>query len=321
MAELPAATLQRIETLRPMVAALLAERGIGDASKVCNFLAVTLRLRPMALTYLPAELPGGIRMGEAIDRYFAERYRPPAGGRGGRFRGLFGRGRRGASPKEEELIAKRKVLEAAYNEVAASSPAYAAHLAWLDRLGLDQIQIKRRPTLREMFIYHDRATRRRLVELEEAAAAGRSRPTTGAEGDAEQAMIEYVYATEFDRDYLRGVAALLGYPECCVEKYAEDRLKGQNVEQRGYEQIKAMQEAGKPIDVHVYYVKDFFPCSPDCAVAIARGEQFEAAFAALGDEVRDVYVGSLYDSFQLAQSYPLLIQQHKERLNKAIRRQ
>lgn len=316
MPELSEETRRRIESLRPLVPDLLAERGISEASKVCNFLAVALRLRPMALTYLPAEMPGGAKMGEAMDRYYLEHHEPPGGG----LLSKLGLGRKAAANKQAELSAKRKTLDAAYNQVVAPSPAYVAHLNWLDRMALDPLQIKRRPTLREMYIYADREDRVRLLALEDAAAHSRGRPTTGADRDPNQAIIEYVYGAEFDRDYVLGLGKLLGYPDCCSVRYAEDRLRGQNVEQRAYEQISEAHESGKSIDVHAYFVKDFFPCTPGCPAAISRGEEFEAAFALLDGEVRDLYAGALYDSFELAQSYPLVIQQHRQRLEEATRR-
>lgn len=318
MAGLTDETKRRVAPLREAAPELLAERGISGSSKVCNFLAVALRLRKMGLTYLPAEMPGGSRMGEQIDRYYLEHQRKPAQGVLSR----LGFGRRGeAARKEAELRAKRRTLEEAYHSVVPASAAYVAHLAWLDRLGLNQLQVKRRPTLREMFIYTDRDDRQRLIDLEDEAKRNRVTPTTGGAGDREQALIEYVYTTEYNRDYLRGLGALLGYPECCTERYAEDRLKGQNVEQRASEQIREMQEAGRSVDVHAYFVKDFFPCTPECPEAIARGNEFEAAFAMLGDEVSDLYVGALHESFALVQNYPLLIMAHRRRLEEATDRQ
>jgi hypothetical protein len=186
-----AETRQAINKVLPHVPAFAAERGISDLGKVCNFLPVALGLRPLSLTYLPAELPGGARFGEAIDEYFSSNYRPPAAGSGGGMRGFFRKGRGGGDPtlqsKEAELLAKRKLLNDAYDKIVAVSPAYLAHLSWLEKLGLDQVQFKRRPTLREMFIYGDRSIRQQLVDLESVANAARGRRTTGKDQDPDQA--------------------------------------------------------------------------------------------------------------------------------------
>ena len=119
-------TKRRVAPLRQVVPELLAERGISGSSKVCNFLAVALRLRKMGLIYLPAELPGGSRMGEQIDRYYLEHQRPPAQGMLSR----LGFGRRGeAARKEAELRAKRRSLEEAYNSIVPASKTPMAK-AW-----------------------------------------------------------------------------------------------------------------------------------------------------------------------------------------------
>ncbi len=308
MTELPPELKARIELVGPMVSDLVAERGITELSKTSNFLPVCLGLRQLALTYLPAEFPGGNRMGEAIDRYFKEHYTPGEGLKPGllnRFR------RRGPNAEQEgELLAKRRVLEEAYNEIVAASPAYASHLDWLDRLGLEQFQVKRRPSLREMFVYRDRRVKDRILELEGIAEKARQRVV--AEG--RQTPLEYVYANEFDPKYLRGLGELLGYPSCCVDRYVEDRMKGQNVEQRAWEQVHELQTEGRPTDIHAYYVKDFFPCTPDCAAARAQGELWEAAYEALSPELHEMYIGTLYQNFELVQNYPVLINQHRQRL-------
>lgn len=311
MAELSPELKARIDLVKPMAGDLISERGITDLSKTNNFLPVCLGLRQLALTYMPAEFPGGLRMGEAIDRYFKENYMPGEGLKPGllnRFR------RRGPNAEQEgELLAKRRVLEQAYNEIAASSPAYIAHLDWLDRLSLQHFQVKRRPSLREMFIYRDRKVKDQLVELEDIAEKARQRAATEAQ-EGRRELMEYVYANEFDPKYLRALGALLGYPECCVDRYAADREKGVNVEQRAWEQVRDMQSEGKSIDVHAYYVKDFFPCTPDCPAATAQGELWEAAYEELSPDLRDMYVGSMYQCFELVQNYPTLINQHRQRL-------
>lgn len=315
--EIPPKTRAAIDKVRGPAAGFAAERGLSDITKVCNYLPVALELRPLSLTYLPAELPGGSRLGEAIDRYFADKYVPPASSGGG---GLLGRFRRdkGGGPavqqREAELAAKRKVLNDAYDQLVATSPAYVAHLHWLERLGLSQVQFKRRPTLREMFVYADRSARQELMELETVANAARSRPATGKKRDHDQAVMEYVYADEYDRDYLQGLGRLLGYPQCCVERYTADRLSGRNVEQRAWEQVREMHERGRPIDVHAYFVKDFFPCVPDCPQAVALGRQYAAAYEALGEDFAEIYTGALYQAFEYVRNYPLLIERHKQRL-------
>lgn len=304
---------RRIELVKPLVPELRSERGISDHSKVGNFLPVALGLREVSLTYLPAELPGGIRLGQAIDAYFEEHYRPP---QTGSMLGFLRRGKRGSEgpDPEAELRAKRKTLDEAYDAVVAPSGTYVAHLSWLERLGLDQLQVKRRPSLREMFIYRNRAVRDQLGELESFADQARERASVSSDRTDPSNVISYVYANEFDPRYLRGLGALLGYPECCIEEYAADRMKGANVEQRAWEQMRAMQEDGRTVDVRAYFVKDFFPCRPDCPQAIAKGEVYEAAYEALDAELTEVYIGALWSSFELVQSYPALINQHRRRL-------
>jgi hypothetical protein len=79
--------------------------------------------------------------------------------------------------------------------------------------------------------------------------------------------------------------------------------------------VREAQEEGRPIDVRAYFVKDFFPCVPHCPEATAIGERYEAAYAELGEEIRDIYTGAQYQSFEYIQNYPRLILQHRQRLS------
>lgn len=301
--------------LRPLAADLLAERGVTDYVKVGNLVAVALGLRPLSLTYLPAEMPGGSRLGEAIDQYFVEHYAPPPAGLGS----LLRRRQGPARDQEAALLAKRKTLDEAYQKVVAESPVYVAHLYWLDRLGLDQYQVKRRPTLREMYVYRDRAVRAKLLDLETIAGEARER-AAGARGQGQdQSLLEYVYAGEFEPRYLQGLGELLGYPGCCVEAYAKDRVGGQNVEQRAWEQVRDYHVDNRPVDVRAYFLKDFFPCTPDCPQAADRGEEYQQASAELHPELGELYTGVLWSNFELVQSYPQLIAKHRQRLEQSRR--
>jgi hypothetical protein len=318
MAELGAETRTRIDELRPLMAAFVAERGLTDYVKVCNYVPVAIGLRPLSLTYLPAELPGGQRMGEAIDRYFSEHYSPPAGaGPMSLFR-RKGSGGQGPDP-ERELLAKRRTLDDAYSKIVAESQTYITHLSWLDKVGLDQYQVKRRPSLREMYVYRDRAVREQLLAVETIAEEARLRVAAARGKDREQALIEYVYANEFEPRYLRGLGRLLGYPECCVEAYARDRESARSVEQRAWEQVRDKHAASEHIDIHAYYLKDFFPCQPDCPKAVELGELFEQACAELHPELGEVYTGVMWSNFDLIQNYPQLIAQHRHRLEQSRR--
>jgi len=317
MAELSNETRGRIEQYKHLARELAQERGMSDYSKVGNFLPVALGVRPLSLTYLPAELPGGGRLGEAIDKYFADNYTPPGAGSLNRF--FRRKGGADAVDPEAELQAKRKTLDEAYNKLVVTSPAYLAHLAWLDKLDLDQVQIKRRPSLREMFIYRDRATRETLMALETIADEARTKAAQRSGRDRDQMLIEYVYANEFEPRYLEGLGRLLGYPECCIAAYTADRASGRNVEQRAWEQVRDKHELGESVDVRAYFLKDFFPCHPDCPQAIAQGELYEALYDEFDQELREVYTGVLWSNFELVQNYPMLIDQHRRRLEQGPR--
>ena len=277
----------------------LSEPGISDTSKIQNFLLVSLGIRKASLTYLPAELPGGPEMGLAIDRYYYAHIKP-------------GTGRHPPSMEH-----KLSVMAAAYEEVVHRSPEYQAHLRWAGRLGLSVLEVHRRPTLVEMFLYADDGTRTELLRLRERAEDLRRVALSGlrtADRPLGDPLIARVYPDELDAKYLRRLAGLLGYPACCTERYLEDRLSGHSVELRASEQILQAASAGRPVDVQAYYLKDFFPCSPDCPEATLRARQITDRLSAESPAFRDLYFASLTENHRLVRDYPKILAEHKRHI-------
>jgi hypothetical protein len=233
---------------------LMAESGILDRIKVDNFLLVLAGARPCSQTTLPAEMPGGGKMGSTIDNMVA----PKMGSL---------RSERDPHRKMAAIASLKKEMTRAYERVVMDSSPYRAHQRWVKALGLRSRYADVRPTIQELYIFRERSTGGKLRDLMKRRERLKEKAYREASPDQ---TVRVTYPEEFDASWLREIGATLGYPDCCVEAYARDRVRGVNVESRASKQLKAAEREGD-LDPYVYFVGYFFPCSPRCEAARALG--------------------------------------------------
>ncbi len=303
------------------VTRLLNEPGILERVKLEDYLLVALGVRGVSLVTIPAELPDGQELGRAIDRTFSLLYyrggdpgRPLLARLAHRGRDVFYR------LTLNPLQYKATLMAHAFSRVVTPAPSYQAHRAWARDLGLDCFETAVRPTIHELYLYRDPAVLRRLQELMDerrrihVAARAEYRPTMGAAG--------LVYPEEYRGEYLERLGELLGYPACCVQRYARDRTARVSVELRAAKQLEVARKAGPAaVDPDAYWVKDFFPCRPDCPAAGERGRQAANALRELDPRLADRYRRGMEKNLERVAEYPAAIRAHELRLRDRVRRQ
>jgi hypothetical protein len=106
--------------------------------------------------------------------------------------------------------------------------------------------------------------------------------------DPSRGGIQFAYPEEFDAKWLKKMGRLLGYPGCCVDQYAKERVQGVNVEIRAAEQLKEVAKLGS-VNPYAYFTGFFFPCTPNCDAALEAGQRW---FKTLNEF--DIRLGELY---------------------------
>lgn len=311
------------------VTKLLNETGILERVKLEDYLLVAAGVRPAGLVTIPAEFPDGQALGQAIDEKFSLLYyrgydpsRPPLENLAARSRRTLARV--GLHP----IKYKAMLMGEAFAEAVYPSPSYRAHRHWAEQLGLETTEVEVRPTVRELYLYREPETLRRIQEL--TALRRRVQVESRRQYSPAQGRIPLVYPEEFEATFLTGLGELLGYPACCVEQYARDRTSGVNVELRAARQLE---EARKPTAgaegagagpgrlMEAYWVKDFFPCRPDCPEAAARGRAALAALEAIDPRLATRYVRGMEKNLERTEQYPEIVRMHEDRLRDRLREQ
>ena len=121
--------------------------------------------------------------------------------------------------------------------------------------------------------------------------------------------IRFAYPEEFEPKWIQGLGQVLGYPECCIKQYAEDRKNSINVEARASKQlIETATE--REVDTHAYYTGYFFPCTPICENALKKGYEWHDAFNEQYNELSGMYEQNIHINAELVLRQPELIQKY-----------
>jgi hypothetical protein len=273
---------------------LIKEELLSPKAKLEVFLATSLKLRPASQITIPAELPHGPQMGQEIDQKVQPHLMQLQSIKDLRTRAVA-------------VQALKKLLEKNFEAVVEDSDEYRALYDWSGKLGLRNNQIKVRPTVHEVYLYKDRGTGRTINKLMREREKIRRKVQRKPGEDVN--TIHFAYPEEFEPKWLHGLGEVLGYPDCCVKQYAQDRKNGVNVETRASQQlVDAVNE--KEVDTHVYYTGYFFPCTPRCEKALEQGYQWHEAFKELHPELGTLYEQNIYVNAELVLRQPELIQKY-----------
>ena len=284
--------------MRPMeqsiIEELLKDQLISHKTKLEALLASKLKLRPASQVTVPAELPHGVEMGKKIDQNIQPQMMQLQTIKDLRTRAVA-------------VQAIKKLLEKQFETIVEESNEFKALYDWSSKLGLRNNQVQVRPTVHEIYFYTERGSGRTIQKLMRERVKIR-RKVQRKPGETVNTM-RFAYPEEFDPKWLRGLGGVLGYPECCVTRYAEDRKNNVNVEARASQQlIDEVKE--KEVDTHVYYTGYFFPCSPRCENAIKRGYDWHEALKELHTDLGALYEQNILVNAELVLRQPELIQKY-----------
>ena len=274
--------------------AFLEEKNISPKAKLEAYLATSLNLRPASQITIPAEFPSGLQMGHQIDEIVQPQMTQLQQIRDLRARAMA-------------VQTLKKLLEKQFETIVEDSDEYRIHYDWAKQLELRTNQIKVRPTVHELYFYKERKTGGKINKLMREREKIR-RKVQRKPGENVNS-IRFAYPEEFDYKWLLKLGTELGYPECCVKQYAEDRKNNINVEARAAQQL-AEQVKETEVDTHVYYTGYFFPCNPQCENALKQGYKWQETFDDLHEKLNELYTQNIYVNTELVLRQPELIQKY-----------
>jgi hypothetical protein len=285
-----------------LIDSFLDEPLIVHKAKLEAFLAPLLGLRPASQVTIPAEFPNGVEMGRRID----DEVKPHVT----KLRTI-----QDIKARAIAVQAMKKLLEKQFEAVVEESKVYKTYYNWADYLGLRSNQIKVRPTVHELYFFKDKSTGRILRGLVRDREKIRRKVQRKPKPDVDS--IRFAYPEEFDRKWLLRNGELLGYPDCCVKQYAEDRVKGVNVEARASQQLlDALRNV--EVDSHVYFTGFFFPCTPTCEKSIAIGDAWHESFKEIDQRFSELYERILLMNAEMVLRQPELITKYLDQFKKKI---
>jgi hypothetical protein len=127
------------------------------------------------------------------------------------------------------------------------------------------------------------------------------------------------YAEELSFNYVTSIGKLLGYPRCCIDRYARERVhEGISVEMRASGQIEELGRNKEMPDVHVYFARNFFPCNPNCQNASQIGRKTVETLNSIDPRLGGFHFECMRRNLEAVKKYPELIRQFKKKMgNKA----
>lgn len=263
--------------------------------KVENFLLVHMGLRPCSQTTLPAELPNAVTIGSTIDSMISPKLN-------------LLKGEDDPRRKIKIINALKKEMRGAYNDVVEGSQEFRAHHYWIRGFGLRSRTFEVRPTVRELYIFRERAVDKRLKRL--MKERDRLKKRAYSRPSPEMDWIHFAYPEEYHGAWLREMGATLGYPSCCADAYASERESGVNVEKRASRQIEDLEKAGR-VDPFAYFVGYFFPCAPDCGAASALGRECGERLRDLHPSLEGVYASMVAENLERVRRQPEVIAKYR----------
>jgi hypothetical protein len=278
---------------------LMKDEAVLLRVKVESLLMPYLGLRRVSQVIIPAELPGGAEMGRRIDEYVKPHMMKLP---------------KVTDPKAKLLAVRalKKLLEVEFEEHVEGSPQYKALYGWTDRLGLKSEQSQVRPTVHEIYVFKERAVRKELVSL--LRDRERLRQKVQRKPDPNMGAMQFAYPEEFDPNWIKRMGRLLGYPECCVNRFAEDRGHGVNAETRAANQLAEAAKGGRGINPYAYPLGYFFPCKPDCPASIAMGVELREKLEEMDPGVGAMYGEIVKANAEMVLRLPELVQKYISQL-------
>jgi len=276
-----------------------------DYVKIEDFLTVALDIRPCSFLTIPAELPNASEFGERIDALCMEDFQALK-----------------AAPVDKKVILIGKMkekLQETFKKVVYNSAAFKTHLDWIRKLGLQTYVFEVRPTIHELYLFKVSSLKDELRKVMNYRRIERER--IAASRALSETPSRLAYAEELSLDYVTSIGKLLGYPKCCIDRYAHERVhEGISVEMRASKQIEELKRSKEPPDVYAYFARNFFPCSPNCQNASQIGRKTVETLNSINPRFGDLHFECMRKNLEAVEKYPELTRQFRNKMGNKARK-
>lgn len=297
-----------------VVERLLNSSDVLERVKLQNLLAVATGVRPAAVVAVPAELPEGPQLSAEIDRQF---YAHMQGRDLDAHDPLARLLERAVDRVRKKLLTEIKYKTEALNnivvEIVKKAAGYQALKKFIDELGLRLEVEVNRPTIHELYLI---TTAGQALDVRELGRLRRDlRYASVRKPILHGPPHRRLFPEECSPEFTRMAGRLLGYPDCCIERFGFDQASvALSAQERASEQIIQGRAAGEEPDAFAYFANSFFPCDPRCPQASATGHRLHQALAGLSSRAAETYRQQLDENVELVVAYPELISEHMARL-------
>ncbi len=210
------------------------------------------------------------------------------------------------------IEALKKEMRRAYEINVKGSEAYRFHLSWINRIGLRKTVIGVRPTIEELYIFKNDEIGKKIKKLMKDREKYRAEVIAVAMSRPGMEESRFAFPEEYKGPWIREIGKILGYPTCCVEAFVKNRENGINVELRASQQIEGATKVGT-VNPLTYFVGYFFPCSPCCDEALARGSRCRERLSELHPRLGEIYLKSVAENMERVRHQPKITEKYKAR--------
>ncbi len=291
------------------VVRLLNEEHVADRVKVEDLLSIRLECRPAALLVVPAEFPGGIAMGQSIDQAFSRSYmgHPPVN-MSLPLRWIWQLQNMWARATKHPMAYRGYVVRDAFVRVVHASDSYRSLWQWIGAVNLKARQFQLRPTIDEIYTYREVQSEAAVSEIQSLRARIRHEFLVQYRHEGGQFQ---VFPEEYVPEFGRKVGQLLGYPECCVERYVGARSRGERLEELAAQEAEAERE-----DDLGYFARDFIPCHHSCQEARGKGREILDRLEDVDPRLADLQLRAYRDNAERVRKFPEIIKERQEQIQK-----
>lgn len=275
----------------------LEDKRILDRVKFEDFLSVYFDIRPASFFTMIAELPNAKEIGEKIDSECKDDLMMIMSARDIQLRG-------------ELIMELRSKIDKLFKKYVLDSDVFKAHEYWAKKLGLRIEMDKVRPSICEVYLFKDKNVSRKLKDLFYVRREIKRAIYQMQNISLPPSLL--AYPEELSSKFVSELGLILGYPECCVKRYAEERASGVYVEGRISNQIKELKKSGDKPNIFSFFSSNFIPHDPKCEKAAEIGLKLYETLREKIPGAHETYYKLLLENVNTAENFPEIIKSYRQ---------
>lgn len=282
----------------------LEDKRILDRVKFEDYLSVYFDIRPASFFTMIAELPNAKEIGEKIDAECKNDLIMIMSARDMQLRG-------------ELIMDLRHKIDKLFKKYVLDSDVFKAHEYWAKKLDLKMIMDKIRPSVCEVYLFKDKNIGKRLKDLFYIRREIRKSIYQMQNISLPPSLL--AYPEELSSKFVYELGSILGYPECCVKRYSEERASGIYVEGRISNQIKDLKKSGEKPNIFSFFSSNFIPHDPRCEKAAEIGLKFYEVLRREVPGAHETYYKLLLENVDTSENFPEIIKSYRQHVDSRLK--